>query len=350
LSGAAVGAPRSVYNCGVTATPPRPEEPLLFERLLKEKVWGGHKLAARLGVEPPFAGPLGETWELSDYPGEETRVRGGRWAGSSLRSLMEAHADQLLGESRPTHDGRFPLLVKFIDAATDLSVQVHPPDGALSPTGVGKTEAWYVLDGEPGATVICGLAPGTEPGTFAAEAGDRRVEAHLHSLPVAPGDCVFVPAGMTHAIRGGVILCEVQQTSDVTYRMYDWDRVGLAGEPRETHLAEALRAVDYGLGPGVARRASFGAPADGAAVAPLAACPYFELQAVRVLAPTTHAAAGRARVLAVVAGNGRIGSLDGSFEPREIGFGDVVLLPGRLGPVRVLPGAAGLELLEGIAQ
>ena len=221
-----------------------PREPLLFRRLLKEKVWGGRRLAPRLGLKLPFAGPLGETWELSDYPGEETTVRGGSWDGASLRTLMQEHGPALLGRSRTTVDGRFPLLVKLIDAGDDLSVQIHPPDGPQSPTGVGKTEAWYVLDAEPGAAVICGLKAGTDPAVFAAHAGDARVRAHLHEVAVSRGDCIFVPAGQTHAIRGGVVLCEIQQTSDVTYRMYDWDRLGLDGKPRALHLKQALEVVN----------------------------------------------------------------------------------------------------------
>jgi len=324
-----------------------PQEPLFFRRLALEKVWGGRRLARRLGLD--FPGPLGETWELSDYPGQETAVRGGPWDGRSLRELMAAHGDFLLGRSRPTRDGRFPLLVKFIDAARDLSVQIHPPDGPLSPTGVGKTEAWYVLETEPGAEVVCGLAPGTSPEVFAAEAGDSRVRRHLHGVPVQPGDCVFVPAGQTHAIRAGVVLCEVQQTSDVTYRMYDWDRVGLDGKPRETHLEQALAVVDHGLGPGRVIRPDFPPATRGASVAPLVTCPYFHLQLVRVEGPARHAAAGLARVLAVVGGRGEL--LAPGTAPRPLAFGDVLLLPGGLAAeVEVRPDREGLEILEGIAR
>ncbi len=328
-----------------------PREPLLFRRILKEKVWGGQRLARLLGSAPPFRGPLGETWELSDYPGEETRVRGGAWAGISLRDLMLEHGPALLGRSRTAADGRFPLLVKFIDAGDDLSVQIHPPDGPKSPTGVGKTEAWYVLDTAPDATVICGLNSGTRREQFEAEAGDARVRAHLHQIPVRSGDCVFVPAGQTHAIRGGVVLCEVQQTSDVTYRMYDWDRLGLDGKPRETHLQQALEVVDYSLAPGLALRARFPAES-GLLTCPLAACTHFLLVALRADAHGgLRMTDGLARIFAVTRGTGRLEPVGaGSFASVRVEFGDVALIPGGLDSVRVVgDGADGLEILEGTA-
>jgi len=308
---------------------PTPSEPLFFRRIAKQKVWGGRALAARLGLRADLEGPLGETWELSDYPGEETAVRGGALDGVSLRALMEVHAGALLGSSRPDPDGRFPLLVKFIESGDDLSVQIHPPDGPLSPTGVGKTEAWYVLGTEPGAAVICGLKEGTDPRTFAAEAGDARVRAHLYELAVAPGDCVFVPAGQTHAIRAGVTLCEVQQTSDVTFRMYDWDRLGLDGQPRETHLEQALAVVDWQRGPGAAVRLP-----EGAASGRLAECAYFGLDLMRPEDGMDLERDGRARTVSVVAGSGSVISPEGAFAPRELAFGDTLLVPACLGSVR----------------
>lgn len=328
-----------------------PREPLLFRRLLKEKVWGGSLLAPRLNLRLPFDGPLGETWELSDYPGEETKVRGGSCDGLSLRALMQEHAPALLGRSRTTADGRFPLLVKLIDAGEDLSVQIHPPDGPKSPTGVGKTEAWYVLDALPGAKVICGLRPGTTREAFEAAAGDARVRSHLHEVPVRRGDCVFVPAGQTHAILGGVLLCEVQQTSDVTYRMYDWDRPGLDGKPRPLHLRQALEVVDYSLPPGATVRAAF-RDEPGLREAPLAACPWFRLALLRAdAAGGLRVTDGLARACAVTAGSGRLMPVGAArFRALELREGDVALIPGGLGEVRVEGDAPdGLEILEGTA-
>ncbi|MCP4092049.1 MAG: class I mannose-6-phosphate isomerase [Planctomycetes bacterium] len=327
-----------------------PVEPHLFTRLLKEKIWGGTQLSAALDLDLPFDGPLGETWELSDYPGEETVVRGGSMDGVSLRTLMENHQEQILGRSRPSADGRFPLLVKFIDAGDDLSVQIHPPDGPKSPTGVGKTEAWYILDHEPGAVVICGLSEGTSKEVFEQEAGDKRVRNHLAEVEVQRGDCVFVPAGQTHAICAGVVLCEVQQTSDVTYRMYDWDRLGLDGKARDTHLQQALDVVDYEAGVAKATRASFSEGQDLRS-SKLAECDYFRLQALKVGTDggdlNTN---GFAHTLAVVGGAGRFESCDGSFEARELILGDSVLLPGALDKVRLIANdEEGMEILMGVA-
>ncbi|MHC4380976.1 MAG: type I phosphomannose isomerase catalytic subunit [Planctomycetota bacterium] len=327
-----------------------PVEPHFFHRLLKEKVWGGQRLSKALGADLPFEGPLGETWELSDYPGEETTVRGGAADGQSLRAMMAADAGGLLGRSRPSADGRFPLLVKFIDAGDDLSVQIHPPDGPRSPTGVGKTEAWYILDREEGCGVICGLKPGTEKEVFEAEAGDKRVRDHLAEIAVEPGDCVFVPAGQTHAIRGGVVLCEVQQTSDVTYRMYDWDRQGLDGKPRETHLQQALEVVDYSLAPATPTRASFTGDA-GMSATELASCEYFRLVALGIGQESGFLATeGFALTLAVVGGKGAISSVDGSFAERPMTYGDTVLVPGSLESVRLVGDAEHpLRILMGVA-
>lgn len=327
-----------------------PVEPHFFHRLLKEKVWGGRRLSAALGVDLPFDGPLGETWELSDYPGEETTVRGGSADGQSLRAMMAADAPGLLGRSRPTADGRFPLLVKFIDAGDDLSVQIHPPDGPQSPTGVGKTEAWYILDREDGCGVICGLKPGTEKEVFEAEAGDKRVREHLAEIAVEPGDCVFVPSGQTHAIRGGVVLCEVQQTSDVTYRMYDWDRLGLDGKPRDTHLQQALEVVDYSLAPATPTRAEFSGDA-GLSSKELASCEYFRLVALEI-GPEGGSLStdGLAHTLAVVGGKGAILSEDDSFAERTMAYGDTALLPGSLAGVRLVGDSEQpLRLLMGVA-
>ena len=299
--------------------------PLVFNRILMEKVWGGHHLNELLRLDPPFAGPLGESWELSDYPGNESVVRSGPHAGRTLRELMESHSEQILGRSRPTADDRFPLLVKLIDANDDLSVQIHPPDGPRSPTGVGKTEAWFVLETEPGAAVICGLKEGTRREDFERDAGTSRVRDYLAEVPVKPGDCVLVPAGQTHAIRAGVVLCEIQQTSDVTYRMYDWDRLGLDGKPREIHLRQALEVVDYSLGP--AHPVHVDLPeTPGLGRARLVSCDYFWIDELAVgREGGTVSLDGYAHTLTVTSGTGRASV--GGHAGVELRTGDTALIP-----------------------
>ncbi len=346
-------------------SPQAPKEPLFFQRIAKPTVWGGQRLAQMLGFEADGSDPIGETWELSDYPGMETAVRGGPFDGASLQQLLSDHADAILGESRPDPNGRFPLLVKFIDADADLSVQIHPPDGELSPTGIGKTEAWFILDsadaeGAGGdqqdpvraGSVIAGLKPNTQRQRLEADAATDKVLNHLQETKVDAGDCLLIEAGTTHAIRSGVLLCEVQQTSDVTYRMYDWGRVGLDGEPRETHVEQALAVVDYDADPPKAVRGEFPTVAEDAVqptaqVASLASCDYFRMHLVRIHSTADHHPHGFARILCVLKGDGEIHSDAGGS--RKLELGDVVLIPARMGEFHVHPGEAGLELLEAVA-
>jgi mannose-6-phosphate isomerase len=348
-------------------SPKAPKEPLFFQRIAKPTVWGGQRLAEMLGFTAEGSDPIGETWELSDYPGMETAVRGGPFDGAQLQQLLKDFPDDLLGESRPDPNGRFPLLVKFIDADADLSVQIHPPDGDLSPTGIGKTEAWYILDSaadeagdadsitqdQPRAgSVIAGLKPTTQRLRLEADAASDKVLDHLQETKVSGGDCLLIEAGTTHAIRSGVLLCEVQQTSDVTYRMYDWGRVGLDGKPRETHVEKALAVVDYEVETPKPVRAEFPPVAEDAVqptaqVASLASCDYFRMHLVRIHASADHHPHGFARILCVLQGDGEITSDAGGT--RKLGLGDVVLIPARMGEFMVHPGDTGLELLEAVA-
>jgi mannose-6-phosphate isomerase len=311
-------------------------QPLLFERILVEKVWGGQRLVESLSIELPFSGPLGETWELSDYPGQETNIVNGRYAGKSLRELMEDHGDAILGASKATADGRFPLLVKLLDAGDNLSVQVHPPDGEKSPTGIGKTEAWYILDSAEDATLICGLRPGTEAQQFAVDAPTSKVRDYLVEQNVSAGDCVYIPAGQTHAICAGRVLCEIQQTSDVTYRMYDWDRLGLDGKPRETHLQESLDAIDYDLLPSNPERRELSSPVYDKECVTLCGGEYFTMHLHR------HGEQGavvanknKAIILVVVSGVGELVATNGEFESMPVKYGDTVLIPACLNGVQV---------------
>ena len=335
-----------------------PQEPLFFKRIAKPTVWGGQRLARMLGFVAEGSDPIGETWELSDYPGMETEVRGGPFDGASLQQLLADFPDEMLGESRPDPNGRFPLLVKFIDADADLSVQIHPPDGELSPTGIGKTEAWYILDSavddeDAGVgSVIAGLKSGTQRLRLEADAATDKVLDHLQQTKVSAGDCLLIEAGTTHAIRSGVLMCEVQQTSDVTFRMYDWGRVGLDGMPRETHVEQALSVVDYEASAPQPVRAEFPPVAEDAVqptaqVASLASCDYFRMHLVRIHANADHHPHGFARILCVLKGGGEIQCEVGGT--RKLELGDVVLIPARMGEFMVHPGADGLELLEAVA-
>lgn len=222
--------------------------PLRMGRICLEKVWGGRALERVPGIELDLPGPVGETWELVDRTDQNSRVSGGPHEGSALRELMATDREALLGEAVPTADGRFPVLVKYLSASKPLSVQVHPDDETarrLHAGESGKTESWYILDAEPGSLVYLGLREGVDISQLGAVAAGRGIVDLLQPWPVSAGQYVHVPAGTLHAIGEGITLVEVQQNSDVTYRLFDWGRVGLDGEPRETHLEQALLAMDY---------------------------------------------------------------------------------------------------------
>jgi mannose-6-phosphate isomerase len=227
-----------------------PLYPLLFEPVFKERIWGGRKLAPWFPNLP--TGPVGEAWVLSDHPQGPTPVSNGPLAGQTLRSLREQYGAALLGTrgvGGPT--GEFPLLFKLLDCQDDLSVQVHPADdyAGLPPGELGKTEMWVVLDTEPGAEVVYGLKPGTTPAAFAQAVQEGRTMDALHTLKVQPGDVLYVPSGTIHALGKGLLVAEIQQSSDTTYRVYDYNRPGLDGKPRELHVEHALRVTDYGEPP-----------------------------------------------------------------------------------------------------
>jgi len=327
-----------------------PREPLFFERIGKQTVWGGSRLAEDLEWRPPFDGPLGETWELSDVEGSESVVRGGLTAGYSLRELMEQHGRKLLGRSEPGAGDRFPLLVKFLETEQDLSLQVHPPDGSLAPGGAGKTECWTFLDGSvDGSSVYCGFAEGAGRGGFEAVAGSREAVAQLREFPVRPGEFLFVPPGQPHAIRAGVRLLEIQQTSDVTFRLYDWDRPGLDGQPRELHLEQALPTLDFESPVAAPFPPAFRPTENGNEAALLVHCEPFLVRALRLKVAHLFRERSYAYVMAVVRGRGWVSDPAGDFPRRGLRFGDVFLVPASLGPILLEPNEEGLELIEATA-
>ncbi|MBN2494371.1 MAG: class I mannose-6-phosphate isomerase [Deltaproteobacteria bacterium] len=221
---------------------------LRFAPIIKTLPWGGRRLASLLGKRLPD-GPCGESWEVVDLPGEQSRVVDGEHAGRALAELVRDERRALLGEA-DLLEGRFPLLFKFIDAARVLSVQVHPDAHACARLGGGarpKTEAWYVLHAEPGARLYLGLRPGVEPEALRRALQTGELEPLLQPVEVAAGDFFFIPAGLLHAIGAGIVLAEIQQSSDTTYRVFDWNRAGLDGKPRPLHTAEALESIRFEL-------------------------------------------------------------------------------------------------------
>lgn len=221
--------------------------PLKFHPYLKTVIWGGEKICEYKGIES--AGPtIGESWEISMVPGHESVVATGTYEGKTIAELINAFSEELLGEKVVKKYGNtFPLLVKLIDANDNLSVQVHPDDNlAKERHGCqGKTEMWYIIDAEKGATIFAGLCKTMTPEEYRQRIADNTIMETLASHSSEPGDVFYLPAGRVHAIGAGNLLAEIQETSDITYRIYDYDRRDKDGNPRELHTELAVDAIDY---------------------------------------------------------------------------------------------------------
>ncbi len=320
--------------------------PLRFERVYIEKVWGGRALERHPGIELPDGVTVGETWEIVDRRDQNSVVRGGPLAGQRFEQVMAAHGADLLGRAKPNCRGRFPLLIKYLDASQNLSVQVHPDDAIAERMGgdaEGKTEAWYILDSSAGGSIYCGLAPGVARAELqrALEQGDPVPSLAKH--PVDSGMSVTVPGGTVHAIGAGVTLLEVQQNSNTTYRLYDWDRLGLDGQPREIHVAEALEATAYEHGTEVPRGPRYEDLAEGVALARLSSTEYFSMRRLTLSGPFEQDTDGQFLVLVVVGGSGTLTCPTAPDEPLQPG--DVLLLPAALGTHALAPDAGGLDLV-----
>ena len=226
--------------------------PLKFEPILKTIVWGGEKIAPYKGIETEQK-HIGESWELSGVAGNESVVADGPLKGKTIAQLVKEYKADLVGKHVYENTGdEFPLLIKFIDALTDLSIQVHPNDELAAKRhngSKGKTEMWYVVDAEPGAHLLSGLTEKITPEQYAAKVADGTITDVLARYEVHPGDVFFLPAGRIHAICGGCFIAEIQQTSNITYRIYDYGRLGLDGKPREVHTELAKDAIDYTVYP-----------------------------------------------------------------------------------------------------
>jgi mannose-6-phosphate isomerase len=220
--------------------------PLTFQPAFKERVWGGRELERLYAKKLPTGAIIGESWEISDRPGDASIIANGPLAGKDLRWLMENHSAEILGGAKPAADGRFPLLCKILDARDKLSLQVHPPASkAAELKGEPKTEMWFIADATPDASLYVGLKHGVTRVEFERKIADGSVADCFHRIPVKAGDTMFLPSGRVHAIGDGLVIFEIQQNSDTTYRVFDWNRVGLDGQPRDLHIAQSLASIDF---------------------------------------------------------------------------------------------------------
>jgi mannose-6-phosphate isomerase len=314
--------------------------PLRFRPLLRRYIWGGRRLERSLGKRLPPGDDWAESWEICDRGADQSVVEFGPLAGSTLGNLMGRYGRDLLGRHHP--QTRFPLLLKLLDAARTLSVQVHPDDARaarLTPPDLGKTEAWVVLEAEPGSLIYAGLKPGVDRNGLATAIREGRCENCLHVVRASPGDCIFLPAGTVHAIGAGLLVAEIQQSSDVTYRLYDWNRPGPDGRPRPLHVEQGLDAIDFSRGQVEPQQPR---PTERPEVERLVECEQFTLDRWHFDSPLAAGGDGRCHIVAVLAGALRI-----EGDPAEVVVerGGTALLPAGLGPIQMRP-QIGTVLLD----
>lgn len=282
---------------------------------------------------------IGESWELSDHFNDVSIVRNGPLEGSRLRDIMRESPKELLGESLAARLYKeFPLLIKFIDAAEKLSIQVHPDDEYAAKDGLGesgKNEAWYIVSAEKGAGLVSGLAAGTTKKEFRRLLGEGGAEKCLNLASVKAGDVIHMAAGTVHALGAGILLCEVQQSSDATYRIWDWQRPGDDGKPRPLHVEKALDVIDFSRGPVPPAAPEAAVEADGCRRQVLDRCPYFVIERIDCRGKCAPAgAADRFSIFICIAGSG---SIVAQGERYPYSLGDVTLLPASCGGISVEP-------------
>ena len=311
-----------------------PLSPLVFRPIFKERIWGGQLIADRYGKAADRDRPMGESWEICDRPGESSVVAHGPLEGRTLHTLMEERGKEILGRERD----RFPLLVKILDARERLSLQVHPPASVAARLGgEPKTEMWYMAECAPGAELHVGLTAGATREIFEERLRSGTVAECFHRIGVRSGDAMFLPSGRVHAIGSGNLVFEIQENSDTTYRVFDWNRKGLDGQLRELHQAESLQCIDFAdiepslvqvpwrsLGPGERRRT-------------LADCSSFRVEQLVLEGDLCLPAGTGARVAGVISGK-TICRGNGAAIP--LGAGEFALLPHALTTILSAPDGA----------
>jgi mannose-6-phosphate isomerase len=302
---------------------------LVFEPYFRPQVWGQRRLERRLGKRLPPEGSYGESWEISAHPHHESRVAEGPLKSMLLGDLWRQRGSELIGAGK-TLSPRFPLLIKYLDCHELLSVQVHPTDKLareLLGDEAGKTEAWVVIEAEPTARIYAGLRPGMTREVLQRHLQAGTVAECLHSFVPRAGDCVFLPAGTVHAVGGGVLMAEVQQTSDATFRLFDWNRPGPDGQPRKLHIEQSLKSIDWTAGPvqPVRPQPLTGLPGDVSAER-LVTCEYFQMARYRLADSLSLPDEGQLSIWLVLEGTARLEG-DHNVYRREFRAGETVLIP-----------------------
>ncbi len=310
--------------------------PLLFTPVHQTRVWGGRRLESMFGRALPAAGlPYGESWELCDRAEAQSALREPADGCGMLHELWTQRRHEVFGAGLTNHPApRYPLLMKILDACDDLSIQVHPPaDAAAELGGEPKTEMWFIVHADPGAKLYAGLKAGVDRAAFEKALADGTVADVTHVIEPRAGDCVFLPSGRVHAIGAGLVIYEIQQNSDTTYRVFDWNRAGLDGRPRALHIAESLRSIRFDdFEP---------APVTPQPDGTLASCEHFHVRLRKAAPDAALGAPGEHLVIALVRGALSVAGV-------SLKAGDFALIPAAMeaAPRKATPGAEDTAWLE----
>jgi mannose-6-phosphate isomerase len=308
-----------------------PASPLIFEPLAMERVWGGRRFETLLGKHLPHGAVIGELWEMVDRPEAQSVVHDGPLKGKTLQELWINHRAEIFGEKHAENPSpRFPLLIKLLDARERLSVQVHPPvSRAEELGGEPKTECWYFLHAAEGASVYAGLKQEVTRESFEQALASGQVEETLHRAPARTGESIFIPSGRLHAIGEGLVIVEVQQNSDTTYRVFDWNRHGLDGKPRELHVKESMSSIDF---------ADFEPALTPASQSLVADCPYFHVEKQEISSPLNIGKEDDFSIITCLTGAVECGGV--TLKP-----GSFMIVPATPTEALLTPGAAGTSIL-----
>lgn len=311
-------------------------EPILLKPVGKDYLWGGNKLKTEYGKKIELR-PLAETWECSAHPDGPSVVSSGKYKGLTLDALLKKHPEYI-GTKKGSASGELPILVKLIDAEKDLSVQVHPSDdyARKHEQQNGKTEMWYVLDAEPGASLVCGFAHEVTPELLWAAVETGTLDKHLQVIPVHKGDVFYIPAGTIHAIGAGSLIAEIQENSNVTYRVYDYNRLDKNGKKRTLHFEQAVKVLNMKPGTDVRQRPRKVNYYYGCAREVLCRCPYFETERILVSLGFGFTVLDSSfQVLLCLDGEGGI-TKEGMRRPLRFKKGDCIFIPAGTGRCHVL--------------
>lgn len=296
--------------------------PLRMKPFFRDYLWGGRKLGTLLGKPIPVEGIWAESWEVVEHSEHQSEITNGALAGQNLQQVAAEFGDWLMGEREGVS---LPLLFKYLDCQKVLSVQVHPEDSyaqQMKTPDLGKTEAWYIISAEPGAKLYAGLKKGTTRQELATGISEGEVEKFLHVIEPQAGDCVFIPAGTVHALGAGLLVAEIQQASNTTFRLFDWNRVGVDGKPRALHVDQALEVIDFESGPRSVQKAE---PTSQPGRSRLVACEKFTLDRLEGVSQVDMPSDSKFHLLTTPAGG--VSLTWGNGEREVLAKGETVLLP-----------------------